>query len=88
MTATGSVPSTPQMGRRKLDLLPRSGAPSVQPSPLSSPKSASHNTVPRSSPFGAAKYALAFLLSGNLKSYVLGTGQSTSPHAKPPHLKK
>lgn len=52
---TGSVPSTPQMGRRKLDLLPRSGAPSVQPSPLSSPKSASHNTAPRSSPFGAAK---------------------------------
>jgi len=42
-----STPPTPQMGRRKLELLPRSS--SNVPSPLSSPK------IGAISPFGAAK---------------------------------
>uniref|UniRef100_A0A0W0FKE3 Putative citrate synthase n=1 Tax=Moniliophthora roreri TaxID=221103 RepID=A0A0W0FKE3_MONRR len=54
-----STPPTPQMGRRKLELLPRSGSVSNTPSPLSSPKigptpSASTSST-RSNPFGAAK---------------------------------
>ncbi|KAJ3744237.1 hypothetical protein DFH05DRAFT_1460366 [Lentinula detonsa] len=56
-TATGSTPPTPQMGRRKLELLPRSGSASNVPSPLSSPKIGP--TPPtsgnRSNPFGAAR---------------------------------
>ncbi|KZT19245.1 hypothetical protein NEOLEDRAFT_1102546 [Neolentinus lepideus HHB14362 ss-1] len=55
---TGSTPPTPQMGRRKLELLPRSTSGSASPSPLASPKMAS-STVggasSRSNPFGAAK---------------------------------
>ncbi|KAJ3734174.1 hypothetical protein DFJ43DRAFT_147979 [Lentinula guzmanii] len=54
---TGSTPPTPQMGRRKLELLPRSGSASNVPSPLSSPKIGP--TPPtsgnRSNPFGAAR---------------------------------
>ncbi|KAH6913230.1 hypothetical protein BKA70DRAFT_1369887 [Coprinopsis sp. MPI-PUGE-AT-0042] len=46
-----STPPTPQMGRRKLELLPRSGPVSSTPSPIPSPKSA----APRANPFGAAK---------------------------------
>ncbi|KAF5375611.1 hypothetical protein D9757_008541 [Collybiopsis confluens] len=46
---TNSTPPTPQMGRRKLELLPRSGSASNVPTPLSSPKARSSN------PFGAAK---------------------------------
>ncbi|GJE85665.1 RNA-binding protein [Phanerochaete sordida] len=45
-----SVPPTPQMGRRKLELLPRSNT-SATPSPLSSPNPAQA----KPSPFGAAK---------------------------------
>nr|GAT60936.1 translation initiation factor 4B [Mycena chlorophos] len=52
-----STPPTPQLSRRKLELLPRSGNVSATPSPLSSPKigptpSASGS---RPSPFGIAK---------------------------------
>ncbi len=51
--ASSSVPPTPQMGRRKLELLPRSGA-SAAPSPLSSPNPA-NTSQQRASPFGNAK---------------------------------
>ncbi|THG99728.1 hypothetical protein EW026_g2660 [Hermanssonia centrifuga] len=50
---SSSVPPTPQMGRRKLELLPRSGA-SAAPSPLSSPNPA-NTSQQRASPFGNAK---------------------------------
>ncbi|KAK1218830.1 Eukaryotic translation initiation factor 4B [Marasmius sp. AFHP31] len=54
-----STPPTPQMGRRKLELLPRTGSASNVASPLSSPKigptpSASGGSS-RSNPFGAAR---------------------------------
>ncbi|RDB28395.1 putative RNA-binding protein sce3 [Hypsizygus marmoreus] len=57
---TSSTPPTPQLSRKKLELLPRSGSASATPSPLSSPKMgpsppvapASHS---RASPFGAAR---------------------------------
>ncbi|KAF8736570.1 hypothetical protein AX14_014310 [Amanita brunnescens Koide BX004] len=54
---TTSTPPTPQMGRRKLELLPRSGNGSSSPSPMSSPKMspASSSTAAKSSPFGEAK---------------------------------
>ena len=52
-TASSSTPPTPQIGRKKLELLPRTSTGSASPSPLSSPKLASN--VPRPSPFGAAK---------------------------------
>ncbi|KAJ8481131.1 hypothetical protein ONZ45_g15405 [Pleurotus djamor] len=51
---TNSTPATPQMGRRKLELLPRSGGSSVTGTPLASPKGDRDPTV-RSNPFGAAK---------------------------------
>ncbi|KAF5382011.1 hypothetical protein D9615_004186 [Tricholomella constricta] len=54
-----STPPTPQMGRRKLELLPRSGSASVTQTPLSSPKMSSTpaavSTSARASPFGAAR---------------------------------
>ncbi|KAF5367154.1 hypothetical protein D9758_004064 [Tetrapyrgos nigripes] len=51
-----STPPTPQTTRRKLELLPRSGAGSAVPSPLSSPKMGpSPSTSTRSNPFGAAR---------------------------------
>ncbi|KAF8558090.1 hypothetical protein OG21DRAFT_1481632 [Imleria badia] len=53
---SSSIPPTPQISRKKLELLPRSSAGSTgstSPSPLSSPKIASN--VPRPNPFGAAK---------------------------------
>ncbi|KAJ7650594.1 hypothetical protein FB45DRAFT_986533 [Roridomyces roridus] len=54
--ASNSTPPTPQLNRRKLELLPRSGGASTAPSPLSSPKiGPTPNVAPRSSPFGAAK---------------------------------
>jgi translation initiation factor 4B len=54
---TGSTPPTPQMGRRKLELLPRTGSASVAPSPLSSPNLAPSSPTPsnRANPFGGAK---------------------------------
>ncbi|KAJ3926566.1 MAG: hypothetical protein NXY57DRAFT_1028620 [Lentinula lateritia] len=54
---TGSTPPTPQMGRRKLELLPRSGNGSNVPSPLSSPKigPTPPTSGSRSNPFGTAK---------------------------------
>ncbi|KAF6757126.1 hypothetical protein DFP72DRAFT_891753 [Ephemerocybe angulata] len=53
---TDSVPSTPQMGRRKLELKPRSGNASVAQTPLSSPKMGSAQpTSSKPNPFGAAK---------------------------------
>lgn len=52
-TASSSTPPTPQISRKKLELLPRSSAGSTSPSPLSSPKLPSN--VPRPNPFGAAK---------------------------------
>ncbi|KAI0714400.1 hypothetical protein C8T65DRAFT_148566 [Cerioporus squamosus] len=48
-----STPPTPQMGRRKLELLPRSSGTSAAPSPLASPNPSTAGT--RSNPFGAAK---------------------------------
>lgn len=56
---TNSTPPTPQMGRRKLELLPKSGTASGTSSPLSSPKIGPTPTVSasstRSNPFGSAK---------------------------------
>ncbi|KAI0077270.1 RNA-binding domain-containing protein [Panus rudis PR-1116 ss-1] len=49
-----STPPTPQLGRRKLELLPRSSGSSAVPSPLSSPNP-SGTSSSRSNPFGAAK---------------------------------
>jgi translation initiation factor 4B len=54
--ANDSTPPTPQPGRRKLDLLPRSGNVSASPSPLSSPKMGPTPPTSRSNPFGAARY--------------------------------
>ncbi|EPQ54384.1 hypothetical protein GLOTRDRAFT_44499, partial [Gloeophyllum trabeum ATCC 11539] len=54
---TASTPPTPQMGRRKLELLPRTSG-SNSPSPLASPKMAPStvsSSSSRSNPFGAAK---------------------------------
>ncbi|KAH9902549.1 hypothetical protein C8Q73DRAFT_670783 [Cubamyces lactineus] len=51
---SSSTPPTPQMGRRKLELLPRSSSStSATPSPLASPNPSA--TSSRSNPFGAAK---------------------------------
>jgi len=50
---SGSTPPTPQISRKKLELLPRTSTGSTSPSPLSSPKLASN--APRPSPFGSAK---------------------------------
>ncbi|KAG5642059.1 hypothetical protein DXG03_003730 [Asterophora parasitica] len=59
ISPNSSTPPTPQLGRRKLELLPRSGSASVSQSPLSSPKLASTPAaIPasaRASPFGAAR---------------------------------
>lgn len=52
---SSSTPPTPQLTRRKLELLPRSGNTSTTPSPIASPKMAQSNPVNRPSPFGAAK---------------------------------
>jgi len=52
---TSSTPPTPQLTRRKLELLPRSGNTSTTPSPLASPKMAQSNPANRPSPFGAAR---------------------------------
>ena len=54
--ASGSTPPTPPMGRRKLELLPRSDNASASPSPLSSPKMVPAPAVSsRSNPFGGAR---------------------------------
>lgn len=51
-----SVPTTPNMGRRKLELLPRTSSQSTATSPVGSPKAATPNGGSfRSNPFGAAK---------------------------------
>ncbi|KAJ7116301.1 hypothetical protein C8R44DRAFT_792117 [Mycena epipterygia] len=58
VSPNSSTPPTPQLNRRKLELLPRSGNASSAPSPLSSPKigpTPPVSAAPRSSPFGAAK---------------------------------
>ncbi|KAJ7039493.1 hypothetical protein C8F04DRAFT_1085469 [Mycena alexandri] len=58
VSPNASTPPTPQLNRRKLELLPRSGAASAAPSPLSSPKigpTPPASAAPRSSPFGAAR---------------------------------
>ncbi|KAJ7274583.1 hypothetical protein B0H12DRAFT_1089306 [Mycena haematopus] len=59
VSPNSSTPPTPQLNRRKLELLPRSGNASSAPSPLSSPKIGptppASGGAPRSSPFGAAK---------------------------------
>ncbi|OCH94894.1 hypothetical protein OBBRIDRAFT_788892 [Obba rivulosa] len=51
---SNSTPPTPQLARRKLELLPRSNATSAVPSPLSSPNPSAAAGA-RSNPFGAAK---------------------------------
>ncbi|KJA13445.1 hypothetical protein HYPSUDRAFT_174038 [Hypholoma sublateritium FD-334 SS-4] len=58
ISPTSSTPPTPQLARRKLELLPKSGNASVTPSPLSSPKMGPTAAVSQSSrpnPFGAAR---------------------------------
>ncbi|KAF8170119.1 hypothetical protein BJ912DRAFT_998257 [Pholiota molesta] len=58
ISPSSSTPPTPQLARRKLELLPRSGNASVSPSPLSSPKmgpTTPASQTARPSPFGAAK---------------------------------
>ncbi|KAF7312164.1 Translation initiation factor 4B [Mycena indigotica] len=53
-----STPPTPQLSRRKLELLPRSGNVSAAPSPLSSPKiapAAATTGSSRPNPFGIAR---------------------------------
>ncbi|KAF9565435.1 hypothetical protein CPC08DRAFT_190477 [Agrocybe pediades] len=52
-----STPPTPQLARKKLELLPRSGSASVSPSPLSSPKMGSTpaTNTPKTNPFGGAR---------------------------------
>jgi len=58
ISPTSSTPPTPQLARRKLELLPKSGNASVTPSPLSSPKMGPTAPVSQSSrpnPFGAAR---------------------------------
>ncbi|KAF9818808.1 hypothetical protein IEO21_02588 [Rhodonia placenta] len=53
---SSSTPPTPQMGRRKLELLPRSSSgASATPSPLASPNPSTQGSAQRSNPFGAAK---------------------------------
>ncbi|PCH42616.1 hypothetical protein WOLCODRAFT_137991 [Wolfiporia cocos MD-104 SS10] len=53
---SNSTPPTPNMGRRKLELLPRSSGTSAAPSPLASPNpSTTAPSAPRSNPFGAAR---------------------------------
>jgi len=52
---TSSTPPTPQLTRRKLELLPRTGPASSTPSPLASPKMPQSSPASRPSPFGAAK---------------------------------
>jgi len=54
---SNSTPPTPQLTRRKLELMPRSTSNSTSPSPLSSPKMASSSPIPssRANPFGAAR---------------------------------
>lgn len=53
--ATSSTPPTPQLTRRKLELLPKSTSGSAVSSPLSSPNPANSSNSSRSNPFGAAK---------------------------------
>ncbi|KAG5723855.1 putative RNA-binding protein sce3 [Termitomyces sp. T112] len=57
ISPASSTPPTPQLSRRKLELLPRSGTPSAAQSPLSSPKMGPTPTSSnaRASPFGAAR---------------------------------
>ncbi|KAF8072150.1 hypothetical protein FPV67DRAFT_1578519 [Lyophyllum atratum] len=59
VSPSSSTPPTPQLNRRKLELLPRSGTASTTQTPLSSPKmssaSAAAPAASRASPFGAAK---------------------------------
>ncbi|KAK7678527.1 hypothetical protein QCA50_010932 [Cerrena zonata] len=50
-----STPPTPQLSRRKLELLPRSNATSAVPSPLSSPNPSHAVPASRPNPFGAAR---------------------------------
>ncbi|KZP27393.1 RNA-binding domain-containing protein, partial [Athelia psychrophila] len=53
---SNSTPPTPQLTRRKLELIPRANSGSASPSPLSSPKLANSTAASsRSNPFGAAR---------------------------------
>ncbi|KAF7978852.1 hypothetical protein HWV62_44667 [Athelia sp. TMB] len=52
---SNSTPPTPQLTRRKLELIPKSNSGSASPSPLSSPKMANSTASSRSNPFGAAR---------------------------------
>ncbi|KDR79063.1 hypothetical protein GALMADRAFT_244838 [Galerina marginata CBS 339.88] len=57
VSPSSSTPPTPQLARKKLELLPRSGNASVSPSPLSSPKMGPTPTSgnPKLNPFGGAR---------------------------------
>jgi len=58
VSPNNSNPPTPQLARKKLELLPRSGHASVSPSPLSSPKMGSTpptSSASRANPFGGAR---------------------------------
>jgi translation initiation factor 4B len=61
--ATNSTPPTPQLSRRKLELLPRSGAASTVATPLASPSHGStFPTGSRANPFGTAKSVSPFIV--------------------------
>lgn len=62
IVANNSTPPTPQLSRRKLELLPRSNATSAVPSPLSSPNPSHAVPASRPNPFGAARYIFSFPL--------------------------
>ena len=54
--ATNSTPPTPQLARKKLELLPRSGSASTVTTPLSSPSASTGSASGiKANPFGAAK---------------------------------
>ncbi|EIW84187.1 hypothetical protein CONPUDRAFT_163376 [Coniophora puteana RWD-64-598 SS2] len=77
-----STPPTPQLNRRKLELLPRSSTnTSASPSPLSSPKMANSpaaTTNARANPFGAAK---PVDVSGKEKEVAERIEKERAPHA-------
>lgn len=83
-----STPPTPQLTRKKLELLPRSSANSTTPSPLSSPKMASASA--RSNPFGAAKPVdvsqkereIATRLEGSVYTHPMSRSNSKQPMSR------
>ncbi|OBZ72667.1 putative RNA-binding protein sce3 [Grifola frondosa] len=84
-----STPPTPQLARRKLELLPRSNVTSAAPSPLASPNPAATSTVHhRANPFGAAKpvdvSAKESAVADRIEKERETTREKVS-HERPPH---